>query len=387
MGERLAACLIVMNEYDRLSEALASVEFCDEKIVVDGGSTDGTPELAAALGARVVRNPWPGYAGQRNVALDAATSEWILEVDADERVSPDLRAEIESFLASPPASVDMAVMPLRDHFLGKALGPSSKYPMYRNRLFRRAAYRHDERRVVHEGLWPNGEVRVLRGDLVHVLASSWREALADAVRYARLQALHQARPGPWRLVTHALVRPCAKLSYRTILLGGWRDGPRGVARIAFECLSDSLSWIYAIGSGESRATDAHVRPRTGPPHVVGLALTAGGATAAAASLRRAAELGADVALVTRAQAGAYDFRVRALSGIGISHLARQLEAESQLRPIDAIVPYDRASSALARFLRPRLRRTVRPVRMPPERLLGAMAPAQRVGRGREASPG
>ena len=360
MAERVTACLIVMNEHDMVTDALTSIEFCDEAIVVDGGSTDGTPELAAALGARVVHNEWPGFSRQRNVALDAASSEWILEIDADERVSGRLREEIEAFLAAPPPSVDMAVMPLRDIFLGRALGPSSRYPMYRCRLFRRDAYRHDERRAVHEGLWPNGEAKILTGDLVHILASSWREAFSDCTRYARLQALHYPRPGALRLVSGAVLRPCVKLGYRTIVLGGWRDGWQGLARIGFECLSDALAWLYAVRSGETRATDAYAAPRTGPPHVVGLALTTGGAAGAAASLERAAELGADVALLTRVRADANAVRVHRLEGIGLGHITRQLEAESQLRPIDAIVPFDGASSVLARLLRPRLRRLVRP---------------------------
>src|SRR5947209_3726192 len=92
----LSACLIVQDEQDRLPDALASVAFCDEVIVVDGGSGDGTVQIARAGGARVIENPWPGFAAQRNVALDAARGEWILEIDADERVSPPLRRSIEA---------------------------------------------------------------------------------------------------------------------------------------------------------------------------------------------------------------------------------------------------------------------------------------------------
>jgi hypothetical protein len=107
--ERITACLIVQDEQEHLPAALDSVAFCDEVVVVDGGSADGTVEIARAAGAKVIENPWPGYAIQRNVALDAATSEWVIEVDADERVSPQLRASIERLLAAPPSGVALAL--------------------------------------------------------------------------------------------------------------------------------------------------------------------------------------------------------------------------------------------------------------------------------------
>ncbi len=152
--ERLSACLIVQDEQDNIAGALDSVSFCDEVIVVDGGSTDRTVEIARARGATVIENPWPGFAAQRNVALDAAQGSWVLELDADERVTPLLRASIERLLASPPPQAAIAVFPLRHWFLGRLLGPSGKYPAYRSRLFKPSVYRHDEARGVHEGIEP-----------------------------------------------------------------------------------------------------------------------------------------------------------------------------------------------------------------------------------------
>lgn len=195
MKETIAACVIARDEERRLPGCLASLDFCDEVIVVDSGSRDRTREIAAAAGARVVEHPWSGFAVQRNVALDQASCDWVLEVDADERVSPELAAEVRAMLEDPPDGVRMAALPMRDVFLGLGLGRSARYPRYRHRLFRRGAFRHDEARTVHEGLWPDGPTAALEGELRHLLASSWSEALRDAIAYARLEAAQRPRPG------------------------------------------------------------------------------------------------------------------------------------------------------------------------------------------------
>ncbi|HEU4462344.1 MAG TPA: glycosyltransferase family 2 protein, partial [Solirubrobacterales bacterium] len=203
MSETITACVIARDEEQRLPDCLASLEFCDQVVVVDSGSKDRTRELAAAAGAVVVENPWPGFAAQRNVALDHASGDWVLEIDADERVSAELAIELRAFLAAPPA-VTMGAIPMRDVFLGKPLGPSIRYPRYRHRLFRRGAFRHDEARSVHEGLWPDGPVHPFGGELRHLLASSWGEAVADARAYARLEAAQRQRPSGREAITGIL---------------------------------------------------------------------------------------------------------------------------------------------------------------------------------------
>ena len=341
--ETISACLIVMNEAERLQDALSSVSFCDEVIVVDGGSTDGTQRVAAAMGARVVENPWPGYARQRNVAADHAGSEWILEIDADERVSDELRREIEVFLQGPPKHLDMATIPLRDTFIGRTLGPSAKYPRYRNRLFRRSRYRHDERRLVHEGLYPRGEVWPMKHDLVHLLAEDWREAFDDSVGYARLEAQHRTRPGVGELVKGALLRPPVKFAYRSFALGGWHDGIRGIAWITAECMSDALASVFSV---RSRAIQTIPGPekavRTGSVRIVGLAATRRGAEHGARWLTEAERAGADVALIA-AHEPETGIRVQRLPHFGPLETLRALEVESQVRPVDGLVVHDRVA--------------------------------------------
>ena len=376
--ERVTACLIVQNEQERLPAALDSVAFCDEVIVVDGGSSDGTVEIARRSGARVIESPWPGFAVQRNIALDGASGEWVLEIDADERISPVLRAGIEAMLAAPPANADMAVFALRNHFLGGPLGPSAKYPAYRSRLFRRGAYRHDEARAVHEGLELRARPLILEGDLEHELAGDLREALADMWRYARLESMHLRRPSsPLAYLKGMLLRPVAKLLYRAIVDRGWRDGWRGMLKISLDVTSDALVWAIVLLHGgaaepdaaepdaaESRAAEPGAREpargepghqhfgrrRVGPVKVVAVA---GGQRSAQAGLARLLELqerGADVALIAQEAPAGCEIPVHAVGRLGPLTAIRALEAEMHVRPIDTVVPVGRRARLVMSLL-------------------------------------
>jgi hypothetical protein len=361
-----------MNEEERLPACLESVSFCDEIVVVDGGSTDRTIEVALAGGARVVEQAWLGFAAQRNVALDHASAEWVLEIDADERVSPALRADIEAFLAAPPAGIDMAALPRRNRFLGAWLGAAGRYPDYRHRLFRRGAYRHDEERTVHEGLWPHGPVQPFTGDLEHVLAGSLGEALRDTWSYARAESEQLApRPGARPYMTGMLFRPPAKLAYRLTVGGGWRDGWRGALRLTLESVSDAVVWGRAwrrrAGGGDGTAAgppglpagtggdehfgNAGARRRGGPPRIVAVARGAGSAERAAEWLERAvSESRADAVLLTDSDVARSAIRTRRLPSAGTLSLVRAIDAEHQLRPVDAILAASAAERRRLRFL-------------------------------------
>jgi Glycosyl transferase family 2 len=360
---RLSACIIARNEEEHLPACLESVQFCDETVVIDGGSTDATVQLAEAAGARVVRQPWLGFAAQRNVSLDHARGEWVLEIDADERVSPALRTEIEAFLAAPPTGVELGGLPRREIFLGRALERSAKYPMYSHRLLRREAYRHDELRTVHEGLIPHGPVHPFEGDMLHLLATSWREALTDAWRYARLEAgqLDEA-PSVGGFVKGAFLRPAIKLCYRLTIDGGWRDGWRGASRIAIECAIDSTVWIrHLLGfrgreHGRSGApTGGHYGARKLPRGSVHVVAVAAGAAATAGATRWLADIqsdGADVALISDSPGAitGSQIRLRRLPAPSPLALIHALDAEEQLRTLDAVVPFGRHASTLMRLV-------------------------------------
>jgi hypothetical protein len=359
--------VIASDEERRLPACLQSLDFCDQIVVVDGGSRDRTVEIARAGGAEVVENPWPGFAAQRNIALDHARGDWVLEIDADERVDPALAASIRAMLAAPPAGIRMAALPMRDVFLGRPLGPSARYPRYRHRLFRRGAFRHDEARTVHEGLWPDGPVQPLEGELEHLLAMSWREALADAIAYARLESGQHGRPSPLGAFTGILARPLAKFAYRSFLYGGWRDGPRGLTRIGLECGADSLAALFGLrSSAEGEAAGlGQEAPRVGSVRLVGIALGEGKASQMAEWLAAAGAAGADVVLICGPKAPQTPVPMRQVARSGPGALARALDAEDQIRPIDALVPAGRRERML--------------LGLSPRALRGAVPPLQPAG--------
>jgi len=329
--------------------------------VVDSGSTDTTLEIARQAGARVSQNPWPGFAAQRNLALDKAASDWILELDADERVTQELRRAIEEFLASPAREqYELAAMPIRQLFLGKPLEGSARYPDYRHRLFRRGAYRHDETRSVHEGLTAHGPVWALEGDLLHLLADSIGEAIRDTIRYARLEAEQIAAARSLRTVFAGIVlRPPAKWLARMLVFRGWRDGPRGWLKIWLDCAADVLVWTFYLRSRREprsiRAGHFAIAHRfDGAARLVGLATTKE-AERALSWLEQAQASGADVSLVTSNERASASVRLRRARRLTPLAAIQALDREWQLRPYDALVVFSARPSVVGRMLPRRLR--------------------------------
>jgi glycosyltransferase involved in cell wall biosynthesis len=162
----LSAVLIAQNEEKTIADALASVAFCDEIVLVDSGSSDATREVAAAAGARVVLNaPWPGFVAQRDFAVRAARHDWVLALDADERVGARLREEIQGLRARGFAHAGYRI-PRVAFYLGRWIRGTDWYPDWQVRLFdrTRAAWQGD---LVHESVGVRGPVGRLHGELEH----------------------------------------------------------------------------------------------------------------------------------------------------------------------------------------------------------------------------
>ena len=223
----LTACIITFNEADRIEACLRSVDFCDEIIVVDSHSTDRTRELAAAGGARVIERDWPGYRSQKQFAVDAARHDWVLCLDADERVSGQLREEIGVLRrAGFTAAAGWSIPRITDYF-GRFLRHGNAYPDRLVRLFdrRRGGWSGYE---IHENTRINGPVHRLHGHLEHYSYRSLHDHQARMQRYAELMAQALYDQGRRCGLTPVLLNPLWRFVRGYLLRLGFLDGWRGL---------------------------------------------------------------------------------------------------------------------------------------------------------------
>ena len=185
---QLSAIVITRNEAANIGACLDSVAFCDERIVVDCGSSDDTVDIARAKGARVELHEWRGFGPQKNYALSLATGAWVLSIDADERATPELAAAIKAAIADTGA--DGWELPRRSSFCGRELRHSGWSPDYVLRLFRRGKAKFDDA-LVHERVICDGPVKRLDQPLLHYPVLKLEDALSRMDRYstARAEAL------------------------------------------------------------------------------------------------------------------------------------------------------------------------------------------------------
>ena len=226
--QSLSALVITLNEERNVADCLASASFADEIIVVDSGSADRTCEIARRMGAKVYRNPWPGYGPQKNFGMEKATGDWILIVDADERVTPELREEITRLLAAPEEpSFAAFTVPRRNHEYGRWIARGGAYPDRQMRLLRRGkgAYNDVE---VHENLIVDGAIGELRCPLLHFSDRSISDRVTKIDRYSTLSAKERAKRGIPRVGgSHLLLHPAATFWKIYIMKRGFRDGVPG----------------------------------------------------------------------------------------------------------------------------------------------------------------
>lgn len=242
----LSVAIITLNEEANLPRTLASVAWADEIVVVDSGSTDATRAVAASHGARFVTEPWRGFAAQKNFALPLCTSEWVLSLDADEAVSPELAASIQQVMATPPSHTAYA-LPRRNHFLGRWIRYGGYYPDAKLRLFPRGQGAFQET-PVHETAVFDGEVKTLRGDLLHDAYPTVTSYLDHMQRYSTLGAeiaIQRGRTGHnlFSFLNGVLLNPVATFLYNYILRAGFLDGREGLLLHLYH--SAYVSWKYA----------------------------------------------------------------------------------------------------------------------------------------------
>jgi glycosyltransferase involved in cell wall biosynthesis len=247
---QISATIITLNEERNIARAIDSLSCADEVLVVDSGSTDQTREIALRHGARVLEEPWRGYAGQKNFAACCAAHDWILSLDADEQVTPELAAEILALKKTGPTA-DGYSFPRLAQYLGRWIRHSGWYPDRKTRLYNRvnAEWVGD---YVHESVRVKGPVGELHADLLHFTCNSLSEHLRTLDRYTTLAArelIENKKPVSLR---HLALDPAWTLIRTYVLQRGFLDGPEGLAIAWMAALYTFLKYAKANADPSSR---------------------------------------------------------------------------------------------------------------------------------------
>lgn len=225
--EKLTAIIPTGNEINNIEEVIASVSFADEILVVDSFSTDGTYEKAQKLATKVLQRDFNYPASQKNWAIPQAAHEWVLLLDADERVTPELRGEIQKTLENPPEAIVGFWIGRINHFMGKRVN----YSGWRNdkvvRLFKKSHCRYEDKHV-HEEIITNGKLGRLKNKLHHNTYVSLDKYIEKMNRYATWQAKDYDKATGKLTAYHFIIKPFWGFFKHYIVQGGFRDGVVGL---------------------------------------------------------------------------------------------------------------------------------------------------------------
>jgi len=250
---RLSVAIIAFNEENNIAPCLRSVAWADEIVVVDNGSTDRTREIARECGAHVLVVPdWPGFGVQKNRAIDACTGDWILALDADERVEAPLRAEIERAVAQ--TALEVYAMPRRSTYCGRFMRHGGWWPDYVTRLFRRGSARYSDARV-HERLVTERPVGRLSAPLTHYSFRSMDQVVDKMNRYssegARMLVERGRTPGLASAIGHGL----AAFLRTYIFKLGFLDGRFGFLLAVSNAEGSYYRYVKAMLAAQTRRDD------------------------------------------------------------------------------------------------------------------------------------
>ena len=239
----VSAVLITRNAAAVLDTCLESLRFADEIVIVDSASSDATPEIAARHGARLVQKEWLGFGRQKQFAVDQAKHDWVLCIDADERVSPELAASIAKALAAPVSPVYR--MPRRNRFLGRWLSHGEGYPDWSPRLFNRMNARWSDD-LVHEKVLFAVTPGTLQGDLMHDSTDDLTKYLDRQNRYTTLAARQAYERGRSANIAHLLLSPVVRFFKFYVLRLGFLDGVPGLLHISIGCMNSYMKYAKLL---------------------------------------------------------------------------------------------------------------------------------------------
>ena len=252
----LSVVVITYNEEASIGRLLESVRPADEHIVLDCGSTDRTLEIARAFGAKTFTEEWKGYSAQKNSAIEKATGDWVLSLDADEAVEPGLMEEIRHVVGHNPP-VNGYYIPRKNYFLGRWIRHGGFYPDRKLRLFRRGRGRFGGR-PVHEVVQVDGPTGTLNHALMHNAYPTLEGYITHMNRYSSLGAEIVTEKGKTRFsLLNIVINPLATFLYNYFLRLGLLDGREGLLLNLYH--SVYVSWKYAKAWELARATPPEPR--------------------------------------------------------------------------------------------------------------------------------
>jgi len=223
----LSVVVITYNEEKNIRAALESVRWADEIVVVDSSSTDGTPEICREFTERVYQEEWRGsFSRQKTYAVGLAKNDWVFVLDADERITPSLAAEIQGLMEAGPDKAGYNCARL-NHFMGRAIIHGGWYPDYTIRLFDRRRGEFGDR-AVHEAVAVRGEVGYLKNHMLHYTYDGISDYLKRMERYCPLAAGELHKNGKKAGLCDLTLRPAFTFFKMLVLKQGFRDGMYGV---------------------------------------------------------------------------------------------------------------------------------------------------------------
>ena len=248
----LSVAIVTLNEEENLSRTLASVLWADEIVVVDSGSTDRTVAIAESFGARIVQREWPGFAAQKNFAISQCKGTWILSLDADEELSPELQIQVRTMLSSNPPT-DAYYLRRRNLFLGRWIKRGGFYPDPKLRLFRRSVANFAmtpqfAERPVHETVTFDGAADTLDFDIIHHAYPTLSTYIEHMDRYSGLGAellVDKGRNGASRFgfLMNVFLIPQFTFQWNYFIRFGFLDGREGLLLHLYH--ATYTSWKYA----------------------------------------------------------------------------------------------------------------------------------------------
>ncbi len=252
----LSLVVIAMNEADRIPRLLQTTTFCDEVVVVDSGSTDATPQICRAAGARVVHHEWTGYVRQKQIALETASGEWILNLDADEALSSESEREILQAITNADADVHGFSMPRLSRYLNRWIRHGGWYPDRKVRLVRRG---HGQwgGDGLHEKLEVSGTIKELKHPLLHFVYRDIRDQIETINRFSSVTAEHRPTPASGLYVMLGLFHAVGKFLECAVWKLGILDGVPGIViamnSAFYVFLKHAKAWEKGLAPEQSTA--------------------------------------------------------------------------------------------------------------------------------------